>query len=356
MESHYFFFVIAIIAAAFILIPAFLLPEDIAMPDVTAMEEDQATAVLQGNDLTVNVESIYSEDVEEGYVVRTSPQADRMVKEESTVTIYVSDGPATEEAGNYVGQDYSQVERILEAAGYADVIVYERHSDRPVGEIIAQVQPLEGNEVVPSETRAIFEVSIGPESVSLNNLQGMTEQEARDYLNNRNLNMNAVEEHSDTTPEGEVIRQSPGQGTELEEGSTVNVYVSAGPEERPPRSHTITYTVPYESETNDQNNGNNENSGNTSSSQNNGNNESAASEQALLQNNRQTADKEEQTVRIYIDDMNNEISEVFLEDTITQDKEFTFTLTIPPDDEASYRITRDENLIQNNTISYEEGE
>src|SRR5699024_11458584 len=66
-----------------------------------------------------------------------------------------------------------------------------------VGEIISQIQPTPESEVVPSETRVIFEISNGPELVSLNNLKGMTEKEAKDYLEKNNLAMNKEEESSE---------------------------------------------------------------------------------------------------------------------------------------------------------------
>src|SRR5690625_7179461 len=73
----------------------------------------------------------------------------------------------------------------------------------------------------------------------------MTEKEARDYLEKNNLTMNKEEESSESTPKGEVIRQEPEAGTDLNEGSTVDVYVSLGPEEKPPISHDVTFIVPY---------------------------------------------------------------------------------------------------------------
>src|SRR5690625_5758831 len=73
----------------------------------------------------------------------------------------------------------------------------------------------------------------------------MTEGEAKEYLEKVGLSMNKEEEHSDSTPKGEIIRQSPESNTALEKGATVDVYISIGPEEKPPASHSVTFTVPY---------------------------------------------------------------------------------------------------------------
>ncbi|UJL47894.1 Stk1 family PASTA domain-containing Ser/Thr kinase [Virgibacillus sp. NKC19-16] len=303
-----------------------LQPNDVTVPNVGEMESGEAEDELESLNLITEQELIYSEEIEEGFVVRTDPQPGRTVKEGSMITLFVSQGQETVAFDDYVGRDYSQVERILEE-DYDEIITYDTHSDRPVGEIVTQIQPNPDSEVVPSETSVIFEVSIGPELVSLNDLTGMTEEAASDYLDNQNLTMNQVEENSDSTPEGEVIRQEPEANTELEEGSTVNVYVSSGPEEQPPASHSITYTVPYSSDGEEDEEGE-------------GNEE----------------EPEQQTVRIYIDDMNNDIDEVYQEETITEDTEYTFTLTIAPDTDAAYRIMRDDEVLTEETVSYEDEE
>jgi serine/threonine-protein kinase len=308
-----FILLVSGIAALFI-IPAIMQPQDVTVPDVSEMEYDEAVEELEMHNLMAEEELIFSEDIEEGLVVRSEPRAGRTVKEESTITLFVSQGKETVNFSDYVGRDISQVRRLLEDEGF-EVIAYEKFSDRPVGEIITQIQPNPDAEVVPSETRVIFEVSDGPELVSLSNLRGMTEQEARDYLEDSNLVMNMHEENSDSIPEGEVTRQEPSANTELEEGSTVNVYISTGPEALPPESHTVNYTVQFEPD----------------------------------------EEIEEETVRIYLSDMNNDLSEVYIEEAITEDTPFEFTLTIAPETQAEYIIMLGEDVVSNETISYEEG-
>ncbi|GAB3067656.1 Stk1 family PASTA domain-containing Ser/Thr kinase [Virgibacillus ainsalahensis] len=326
-------FLLLILSAA-LLIPT-LMPKDVTIPDVTEIEYDAAVEQLENLNLIVEQELVYSDEIEENHVVRTNPLAEKTVKEGSTVTLAVSQGKETFDFDDYVGRDFSQVERILNEAGYTDIITYDKYSDQPVGEIITQIQPEPDSEVVPSETRVIFELSMGPDLVSLNNLTGMTEQEAREYLESENLTMNIIEENSESTPEGGVIRQEPETNMQLEEGSTVNVYISTGPEELPPVSRTITYTVPYEPETQE-----------SESEEDNVDNEGDDEQQ----------EQEEQTVRIYIDDLNNSISEVFKEESITEDTEYEFSLNIAPDEVAEYMIMRDDDVLINDSVSYEEGE
>src|SRR5699024_5209995 len=143
-----------------------------------------------------------------------------------------------------VGKNFNQVKRILEDAGF-EVIAYEKVSDQPEGEIITQIQPNEGSEVVPSETTVIFEISGGPERIGLSNLSGLTVSQAEDYAERNSLKLNTTEEYSNSVEKGVIISQSPSANTEITEGSTVSIVVSKGPKEQPPKSHNVTFTVPF---------------------------------------------------------------------------------------------------------------
>ncbi|PAV29954.1 serine/threonine protein kinase [Virgibacillus profundi] len=324
------FLLLASGVAALFIIPDLLQPKDVEIPDVIEMDYEDAKEKFELLNLKVEKELTYSDEIEEGKVVRTDPHAGSTRKEESTVDVFVSQGKEKEEFADYVGRDFDQVERILNDAGYSEIIPIEKHSDRPQGEIIRQIQPSPDLEVVPSDTKVIFEVSLGPELISLNNLKGMTEQEAKDYLESKNLKMNLIRDNSESVAQGQVISQEPSSGTELEEGSTVNVYISTGPEEKPPRTHSSKFTVPYNPETE-------------------GNEEE--------QDPGTEVEPIEQIVRIYVKDANNpDISDVFKEDTITEDTEYTITLTIAPGETAEYRVMRDDDVITEETVSYEEGE
>src|SRR5699024_2659165 len=201
-----------------------LKPKEGDVPDVVGDEYQDAIYELESLKLDVKQEMTYSPDVEEDLVVKTDPKAGRSVKEGSTVTIFVSQGEEPIPFNDYVGRDFSQVKRILIDRGFDEenITVYEKNSDKSVGEIIAQIQPSPDSKVIPSEEQVIFEVSSGPKLVSLNNLKGYSESEAKKYLEDRKLKMNKLEENSDSVPEGEVIRQNPEANTELEEGATVD--------------------------------------------------------------------------------------------------------------------------------------
>src|SRR5699024_8672357 len=313
------FIVVLSAVLALFLLPSLFKLKDVTILDVVERPIDEALEILEELNLVVEEEATFSEDVEEGHVVKTDPKAGRTVKEESTIKVYVSDGKEKFEFDNYVGYDFEQAERLLEDKGFTDIISYEKHSDKPVGEILSQVQPDSGSLVVPSETRVIFEVSIGPESFQLKDLVGLSLEEAESYAEDNGLTLNTEEVHSDSVEEGLIVKQNPGANASVKEGSTVQVSVSLGPEEKPPNLHTVTFSVPYTNAPDDEEEDENK-------------------------------EREPQTVTIYIKDMNNKIEDVYKQETITEDKEYSITLTIEEGETAEYRVEREGEVLTQKEI------
>ncbi|HLR07881.1 MAG TPA: Stk1 family PASTA domain-containing Ser/Thr kinase [Bacillota bacterium] len=312
--------------AAMFIIPGILQPKDVEIPDVVEMAVNDALDKLEEHQLIGEKKTMHSDDIEEGLVIKTNPETGQTVKEGTTVTVYVSEGKKKQAFGDYVGEDYNQVKRILMESGYAEenIISYEKPSDKPNGQIITQLQPDPDEMVVPEETRVIFEISGGPESFSLNSLKGLTEAEAKEELDDQNLKANIIEEHSEDIPEGEVIRQDPKANADIEEGDSVDLYISLGPDEKSPVSHKETFTVSYHPDSSDE--------------------------------NEEEEEPVEQTVQIYIDDMEHDIADVYEEDTITEDTEYSVTVIIAPESQAELKVVRDGETIIQKSISYEEGE
>lgn len=314
------------ILALFIL-PGLLQPKEVDIPDIVGEEYEAAISELEQLNLVVETEEIHSEEIDKDLVVKTDPRAGKTVVEESIVTIFISQGKEPVIFNDYVGRNFNQVKRLLEDRDFT-VEAIEKHSDQPAGEIIAQIEPEPDSEVIPSETKVVFEVSAGLESISLKDLTGMTKSEAEDYLEDQDFNLNIIEENSDDVEADYVTRQYPEPKTELTKGSTVDVYVSIGPVEKPPILNTITVNVDYVAEVDEENE-----------------NEDDADEEPV-----------EQIVRIYIEDMNHSLSEVYKEEAITEDKEYTITLTIAPNQTAEYKVMRDDEVIENETRTYGDGE
>ena len=307
--------------AGIVLYAALFHTKDVEIPDVVGEPFDDVEQELMDLNLVVEKELTFSEEHEEGIVIKTTPEAGRIVKEKSTVKVLVSEGKSKVEFDDYVGKNFNQVKRLLEQAGYKDIIEWKVKSDKPEGEIINQVQPTPGEEVIPSDTTVIFEISDGPELIRVNRLAGLKIEEARHLVEERGLKLETNEQHSDSVPKGIIIRQSPAENTEVEIGTTIVVDVSLGPEQLPPKSHSVSFIVPFIPEEEDE-------------------------------EGEVTA---EQVVQIYIEDMEHSISNVYLEETITEDKEFTLTLVIAPDTTAEYKVVRDGEVLTHQKVPFKEG-
>lgn len=303
-----------LVTLAIFVIPLLLKDKETTVPNLINKEYEDAVDVLEANDLKTERAFVYSDDVEQGFVVKTSPKSGKKVKEETLITVYVSQGKEKVTIDNYTDESYEATKKILEDLGYYNIMQYEKFSDLPKGQILNQIQPIPGTEVVPSESSVIFEVSAGPELKSLNNLKGMSEGEVDTYFAKHNFVKNIHKESSDTVPKGEVIRQSPEAETALSSGATVNVYISTGAKDEKPVEVEKTFTVPYEPEQVD------DDSDNT------------------------------QLVEIYIKDSKHDLEDVYKDSEIKKDKTFTIKLKLNPDEEGHYKVVRDGEVLIDESV------
>ncbi|GAA0460878.1 Stk1 family PASTA domain-containing Ser/Thr kinase [Alkalibacillus silvisoli] len=314
----------AFLFALFVL-PGLFMPDDVTVPDLEGYSYEEAVTELSNLDLEVERESVFSDEVEDGYVIRSQPSSGSTIKEGSTVRLYTSLGQEKVEFPDYVGSDFNQTRRYLEANGYGEVVKYERESEQPVGEIINQIQPEPGEEIIPEDTRVIFDVSQGPPSISIPSFTNWTLDEVEDYAQEHELTLDTDQEYSDDFSEGRVIRQEPRSNSELERGDSILVYISEGAEPRP-ITEEVEFTVSYDEELDQE-----------------------AEEDEELE-------PEGQQILIYVEDQNNSISSVYEEDIIFEDTTYTIELTIEPDETGEVRVEKEGELYYEETIPYESGE
>lgn len=207
---------------------------DLVMIDVLDFSEQKALDMLEKAGFkNVKVEKITSEDVPEGYVVDQSVEPNSAVPAESEIIIYVSGGAEQLEVPNVEGYSDAQACQMIKEAGFKVKHAYA-FDDEVEKDFVIMQSPAAG-EMAAADSEIIITVSNGPEDkeVSVPNLYGLTEQQAKDALESVNLKPGTVSsENDETMPAGQVISQSAVQGTTLTEGATVDFVVSEGPEEK----------------------------------------------------------------------------------------------------------------------------
>jgi eukaryotic-like serine/threonine-protein kinase len=227
-------------------IPAIILPDDVVVPDVANKDYDKAVTELASLGFKIKETiSMENNEIPEGKVIRTKPEAGKMVKEGTEITIYKSIGKKKIEFGHFIGEDIEEIEQMLREQNFLFIERDEVYSNEPPGTIIAQ-SPSPGEKVVPDETEVTFTVSLGPEKITLKDLSGYTEKSVRDYAGEQGLYVLVKYEYSDEVPEGLVISQTPQANAELEKGATVTVVISKGKEPLPEKKVIQEIEIPYE--------------------------------------------------------------------------------------------------------------
>lgn len=303
---------------AAIAFPGLFGPRQVAVPDVAGMERNEAEEELRAAGFVIGEEEEQpSEEVEEGLVIRTIPEANKMRDRESEIQLFISSGKESIEFQDYVGRDIDQTLELL-GSDYKSVNQTGQFSDEPVGTILDQ-EPKAGEEVIASETDVELTVSKGKDLRAVENLAGYSEADLNQYARTSGFNIRIIgEEASDSAPEGTVLSQNPAAQEELEAGSTIEVVMSSGKAPLPLKTYIHTVDIPYEPE------------------------EPSAEGEELVP----------QTVQIYIQDEDHTMVEPIEEFTITGDESRKLELQIAEGGSATYRIVRDSKIIMEESIPY----
>ena len=206
--------------------------KQVEVPDVRGMTEEDARDELNDRNLGMHVTGREASDkYDEGEIISQDPGDGEKVDEHTTIKVVVSTGPETKmvQVPKVVDEKEADAEKAIEDAGLIVKKEFEASDDVEAGRVIS-VSPDEGTEVEEGAEVTIT-VSTGPEKkmVSVPQLVGKEASEAEAALTGAGLVGSASEQYSDK-PAGQVISQSPLNGEQVEEGSTVSYVVSLGPE------------------------------------------------------------------------------------------------------------------------------
>jgi len=144
-----------------------------------------------------------------------------------SVTLTVSSGPGSGQVPGTAGLSREEAEEKLEAAGFETRVENINSDSVEAGQVIHS-EPSAGNTATHGSTVTLF-VSSGPKQAKVPIVVGTQRGVAVQQIRGRGLTPSVSEEES-SRPAGEVIRQSPSAGREVERGSSVSIVVSAGEE------------------------------------------------------------------------------------------------------------------------------
>jgi beta-lactam-binding protein with PASTA domain/serine/threonine protein kinase len=192
---------------------------------VPALHEKPLTEVasrLEAAHLAVGtVTRAWSEQVQKGLVLSTTPHAGVELRKDSAVNVVVSRGPQPIKIPDFTGRNGDHADQKLTDLGF-QVNVSEENSDSiSKGKVISQ-NPAGGKGF--REDKLDLVVSKGPVKVTVPELRADSVSSATNELTSAGLQIKVVR-----TPlyigVDRVVRQSPGSGDSVPKGSVVTVYV-----------------------------------------------------------------------------------------------------------------------------------
>ena len=193
------------------------------VPNVVGQTLEQAVAALQAEGFTTAI-SRGNDEAEPGIVFQQDPEGGAEAEDGSAVGIVVSEGPATRPVPQVTGLTEADARDALGDAGF-EVNAVEIFSDEPEGTVAAQNPAAETEANVGSTVR--INVSKGSGETEVPELVGLTEDEAKQQLDDAGLQANVVSVPSQE-PEGTVVAQNPAPGTTVQQDSLLRLNVSSG--------------------------------------------------------------------------------------------------------------------------------
>ncbi len=197
-------------------------------PAVAGKSPQEARSILQSAGLGVDEQQGFSDTVATGLVASSDPEDGDRVRKDGTVTIVVSRGIQQFAVPDVVKASQSDAESQLRDTGLGVGAVSQEFSeDVPEGAVI-RTDPAAGT-VVNHDSPVALVVSKGREPIDVPNVVDQPQDAAATAITDRGLTVGGVDQQiSETVPKGQVISQTPADGT-LFRGDAVRLVVSAGP-------------------------------------------------------------------------------------------------------------------------------
>ena len=144
------------------------------------------------------------------------------------VMAYAFSRPEQVEVPRVVGLDLTDARERLDKAGFEEVKVEREQSPAAFDKVLRQ-DPDPGEQAAKSATVTLA-VSSGPGKVRVPSVRNLSQARAIKELARSQLKVTADPTPSGTVKQGSAIGTSPKEGTEVDRGSRVRLFVSSGPE------------------------------------------------------------------------------------------------------------------------------
>ncbi|MBQ8576497.1 MAG: Stk1 family PASTA domain-containing Ser/Thr kinase [Clostridia bacterium] len=184
----------------------------------------------------IETESVYDADTPENTIIAQEPAEGtaKKVSEQNeqlcTVTLTISRGAETFKLPDLTGQEYRQVELLLDRMGLKYTVIEEYH-DTALDGYVYKIDPGAGDTVTSGDTVTLY-VSKGQEIeyVTVPNFLGLTRDEAMKVLIENDLALGKVNYVASDLPIGTILSQSKPEFASVPKSATkIDFTVSGGP-------------------------------------------------------------------------------------------------------------------------------
>lgn len=207
--------------------------QEIALPNLIGKTEAEARKAVQDMGLKFEVKSETTDSSKPYGVLSQDPQSGMSVKQNSTVYVVLNVDSKATKLDSYVGMKLEEIESKVKELGLKIEVDYV-DDDSEENTILAQ-NPIAGSSITEGDTLYLsISNGKGAEENLVPNVLGMNFDDAKKMLEEKGLIVkDAVYVASEETEKDRVLSQSPEANQTFENGDTIELNVSKGPEEKP---------------------------------------------------------------------------------------------------------------------------
>ena len=218
-------------------------PKAVTMPDLVQEEQEKAVARLKALDmnLTYRYKQEYNEDVPEGCITKTDPEAGVELATGQEITMWISMGEEikTKTLDELTEQEEAHALAVLN--GYELVLnikVQYINDDKIKEGLVIKTEPEKGTELKATDDVIVY-VSLGPKTEKMPPLVGSTRKDAEEQLKERGFKTPTIEYIADDQPRGTVVRQSHEPNAQTPLNAEITLWISEGPKNQPQQTVTM---------------------------------------------------------------------------------------------------------------------
>ena len=200
----------------------------VVVPSTVGASQTEVSAALDPLGLTsMVVEKQFSEEIPEGRIIQSIPEAGGRIDQGGTVKLVVSKGPERFTIPNLAGLTPTAATNLIGKLPLTiQPLAEEFSSSVPKGYVIDS-NPSAG-EKVKRNSLIVIRVSKGIEQVALASYVGKSSDQALNELQDAGFAVTSTYGFSETRLAGEVISQKPAGGANADKGSKVSLVISKG--------------------------------------------------------------------------------------------------------------------------------